>query len=65
MTPFKTLLAAAALGWVALAPAIAQQCPPEVPVQGAPPPLPVFPPDNWWNQDISAAPVDPGSSGSG
>jgi hypothetical protein len=27
-----------------------------------PGPLPVFPPDNWWNQDISAAPVDPGSA---
>lgn len=41
----------------------AQTCPPEVPVQGAPPPLPVFPPDNWWNTDISAAPVDAGSAG--
>jgi hypothetical protein len=42
----------------------AQQCPPEVPVQGAPPPgpWPVFPADNWWNSDISAAPVDPGSA---
>src|SRR6201987_485751 len=40
------------------------QCPASVPVEGAPPPgpLPLFPPDNWWNQDISAAPVDPGSS---
>ena len=26
-----------------------------------PAPLPVFPPDNWWNQDISAAPRDPRS----
>lgn len=26
-----------------------------------PGPLPLFPPDNWWNQDISAAPVDPRS----
>lgn len=23
----------------------------------------VFPPDNWWNLDVSAAPVDPASSG--
>jgi len=23
-----------------------------------PPPLPLFPPSNWWNEDISAAPVD-------
>lgn len=26
-------------------------------------PRPVFPPDNWWNQNISAAPVDPHSDG--
>jgi hypothetical protein len=26
-----------------------------------PPPLPLFPLDNWWNTDVSAAPVDPGS----
>src|SRR4051794_18052264 len=30
---------------------------------GGPPPgpLPLFPPDNWWNLDISGAPVDPAS----
>jgi hypothetical protein len=28
-----------------------------------PGPLPVFPSDNWWNLDISNAPVDPGSDG--
>jgi hypothetical protein len=27
-----------------------------------PPPLPLFPPDNWWNADVSNAPVDPGSA---
>lgn len=27
-----------------------------------PGPLPLFPPTNWWNTDISAAPVDPGSA---
>ena len=27
-----------------------------------PQPLPLFPPGNWWNADISAAPVDPNSS---
>jgi len=27
-----------------------------------PQPLPLFPPGNWWNADISAAPVDPKSS---
>ena len=44
-------------------PAIAQ-CPASVPVEGAPPPgpLPIFPPDNWWNLDISAAPVDGNSA---
>jgi hypothetical protein len=26
-----------------------------------PGPLPLFPPDNWWNLDVSAAPVDPSS----
>jgi hypothetical protein len=28
-----------------------------------PVPLPLFPPTNWWNLDISAAPLDPGSAG--
>src|SRR5438270_3014951 len=28
-----------------------------------PGPLPLFPPDNWWNLDVSAAPMDPGSAG--
>jgi hypothetical protein len=27
-----------------------------------PQPLPLFPPDNWWNSDITAAPVDPNSA---
>lgn len=27
-----------------------------------PPPFPLFPADNWWNQDISQAPVDPRSA---
>jgi len=27
-----------------------------------PGPLPLFPPTNWWNADISQAPVDPGSA---
>jgi hypothetical protein len=27
-----------------------------------PPPLPLFPPSNWWNVDISSAPLDPGSA---
>ncbi len=32
------------------------------PVLGGPLPLPLFPADNWWNLDISSAPVDPGSA---
>ncbi|MCC8361666.1 hypothetical protein LK996_01020 [Lysobacter sp. A6] len=38
----------------------AQSCPATLPAQGAPiaAPLPVFPADNWWNTDISTAPVD-------
>lgn len=34
------------------------------PVRGGalPGPLPLFPADNWWNQDVSQAPVDPGST---
>ena len=34
------------------------------PVQGGalPGPLPLFPADNWWNVDVSSAPVDPGSA---
>jgi hypothetical protein len=45
----------------ALSPAFAQ-CPAGVPVEGASPPAPVFPADNWWNTDISAAPTDGNSA---
>jgi hypothetical protein len=40
------------------------QCPATVPAQGAPlrGTAPLFPATNWWNLDISAAPVDPSSS---
>ena len=39
------------------------QCPAGLPAANitVPGPLPLFPSDNWWNADISAAPVDPGS----
>jgi hypothetical protein len=55
-----TALLAAAL---VAAPASAQ-CPVSTPAQGAPPPapLPIFPADNWWNLDISTAPVDANSA---
>jgi hypothetical protein len=47
-----------------VAPVALAQCPASVPVEGAAPtvPLPLFPPDNWWNQDISLAPVDTNSA---
>lgn len=40
------------------------QCPASVPVANGtvPGPLPLFPADNWWNTDISGAPVDANSS---
>ncbi|MHB8799706.1 MAG: hypothetical protein ACYDBY_14695 [Thermoanaerobaculia bacterium] len=36
----------------------------EGPIRGGtlPGPLPLFPADNWWNQDVSGAPVDPSSA---
>jgi len=55
----------AVLAVVATIPVVsAQQCPATVPVEGATPPapLPLFPSDNWWNADVSAAPVDGGSA---
>jgi hypothetical protein len=55
----------AVLAVVATIPVVsAQQCPATVPVEGATPPapLPLFPSDNWWNADISEAPVDGGSA---
>ena len=47
------------------APASLAQCPASVPVEGAAPtvPLPLFPSNNWWNLDISSAPVDSASAG--
>jgi hypothetical protein len=62
----RRLAIAAALAATALLAAgtASAQCPATLPVQGAPPPgpLPVFPADNWWNLDISAAPVDSSSA---
>ena len=49
----------AAIGFAAIALCIAAFA--GAPVQGGPLPSPLFPPDNWWNLDISAAPVDPNS----
>lgn len=62
-TKLTHLAFALGLGLLAVPVALAQ-CPASVPVQGAAPtvPLPLFPPDNWWNQELSAAPVDSGSA---
>ena len=47
------LLAIAAIGGAQAAPALGGALP------GTPP---LFPADNWWNTDVSGAPVDPGSA---
>src|SRR5438477_9127998 len=46
------------------APASLAQCPASTPVEGAAPtvPMPLFPSNNWWNLDISSAPVDANSA---
>jgi Calx-beta domain-containing protein len=59
---FFRLLASSLLLLASPLTALAQSCPATVPVQGAPVAAPVFPADNWWNTDISAAPVDPSSA---
>ncbi|HSD65208.1 MAG TPA: hypothetical protein VLF95_00830 [Vicinamibacteria bacterium] len=47
--------------WASLASAALAQAPqPPAPL---PSPLPLFPADNWWNADVTAAPVDPNSAG--
>ena len=52
---FATLVAIAALGGLVAAAAST--------LGGAiPSPLPIFPPDNWWNLDVSTAPIDPSST---
>jgi len=58
-----SLLLAASLLFAG-APLARAQCPATVPAQGAalPAPLPLFPADNWWNTDVSAAPVDAASA---
>jgi hypothetical protein len=54
-------LATAAVLLLAVAGPVHAQAPqPPVPL---PSPLPLLPPDNWWNQDITAAPVDANSAG--
>ena len=45
----------------ALGPAVAFAQAPQPPAP-LPTPLPLFPPDNWWNVDVSAAPLDSNSA---
>jgi hypothetical protein len=62
---FRTVLILLAATLALFAPAAASaQCPVPVPVEGAAPPgpLPLFPPDHWWNLDIRSAPVDSASA---
>jgi hypothetical protein len=58
MKTLKTVVAFVAL--CALATAAAAQ--PAEPGGALPGPLPLFPADNWWNADVSGAPVDPNSA---
>jgi hypothetical protein len=55
---FRIWLAFVVIGFGAAFPVAAQ------PIRGGdlPQPLPLFPLTNWWNTDISAAPVDSGSA---
>ena len=54
----------ASLLWIVILTASAFHALAQAPVRGGdlPAPLPLFPPDNWWNTDITAAPVDPNST---
>ncbi len=63
MRTVHAVIAGTLVSLAALAGAQAQ-CPAGVPLEGAQPPgpLPLFPVDNWWNADVSTAPVDPGSA---
>jgi hypothetical protein len=54
----RTLVSAGAIVAGGLAVLIAAA----VPGGTLPQPLPLFPADNWWNLDISTAPMDPGSA---
>ena len=51
-------------GWMVILTALAFHASAQTVVRGGalPPPLPLFPPDNWWNTDVSAAPVDSNSA---
>jgi hypothetical protein len=56
----KTTWLSLSLALTLATPALAQAPQPPAPL---PSPLPLFPADNWWNADVSAAPVDSNSAG--
>src|SRR5438046_318950 len=60
---FQYLAATAAFAGTATL-ALAQQCPSGVPLEGAAirGSAPLLPATNWWNLDVSSAPVDPASA---
>src|SRR5438128_1704138 len=51
-------------GWMVILTALAFHASAQTVVRSGalPPPLPLFPPNNWWNTDISGAPVDSNSA---
>jgi hypothetical protein len=55
----RALCRSLSLSALIVASAAAQAPQPPLPLPG---PLPLFPPDNWWNLDVSTAPVDPSSA---
>jgi FG-GAP-like repeat len=59
MPRFRTRIVAAVFSVAALGIIVAAG---STPGGSLPGPLPLFPVDNWWNLDISSAPVDPGSA---
>jgi len=64
MRAFITRFLLASCAFALVSPAAAQ-CPATVPARSAalPAPLPLFPADNWWNTDVSTAPIDANSAG--
>ncbi len=60
--PCRPALRRLALAGLATVPAAAVLVAASVSNGTLPPPLPLFPGDNWWNLDISTAPVDPQSA---
>jgi hypothetical protein len=58
----RHILRASGLAGVAVAGSLVALVAAATPGGALPQPLPLFPADNWWNLDISTAPVDPASA---